>query len=58
MNKSTLGTRSTMMATKRAIQAITAIKYVEDIGLIATTFNGVIKIFDSFNFYQIWKNTN
>jgi len=47
-----------MMATKRAIQAITAIKYVEDIGLIATTFNGVIKIFDSFNFYQIWKNTN
>jgi len=51
MNKSTFGTRSTMMATKRAIQAITAIKYVEDIGLIATTFNGIIKIFDSFNFY-------
>lgn len=58
MNKSTVGTRSTMLATKRVIQAITAIRYVKDIGLIATTFNGHIKMFDAFNFYQIWKNTN
>ena len=51
MNKSVLGTRSTMLATKRVIQAITVIKYVKDIGLIASTFNGQVKIFDSFNFY-------
>lgn len=47
-----------MLATKRVIQAITQVRYSKDIGLIATTFNGHIKIFDSFNFYQIWKNTN
>lgn len=50
-NKSVLGTRSTMLPTKRVVQAITAIKYVKDIGLIASTFNGHIKMFDSFNFY-------
>ena len=31
---------------------------MRDIGLIATTFTGTVKIFDSFNFYQLWKNTN
>ena len=40
-----------MLPTKRVVQAITAIKYVKDIGLIASTFNGHIKMFDSFNFY-------
>ena len=30
---------------------ITKVKYVKDIGLIATAFNGTIKFFDAFNFY-------
>ena len=37
---------------------ITKIKYYKDIGLICTTFTGTIKIFDAFNFNQIWKNGN
>lgn len=30
---------------------ITSIRYIKDIGLVATAFNGTIKIFDAFNFY-------
>jgi len=26
--------------------------------LIVTAFNGTIKFFDPFNFYQVWKNDN
>jgi hypothetical protein len=37
---------------------ITKIRYWKDIGLIATTFDGTVKIFDAFNFNQIWKSTN
>lgn len=37
---------------------ITKLKYFKDIGLVGTTFMGAIKIFDAFNFHQIWKNTN
>lgn len=37
---------------------ITCLKYYKDIGLVATTFKGTIKIFDSINFTQIWKNSN
>jgi len=29
---------------------ITSIKYVRDIGLIATSFNGTLKFFDAFEF--------
>jgi hypothetical protein len=38
--------------------AITKLRYVKDIGLIGTSFNGTIKFFDPFNFYQVWKNDN
>ena len=37
---------------------ISKMRYVKDIGLIVTTFNGTIKFFDAFNFYQVWKNDN
>jgi len=37
---------------------ISNLRYVKDIGLIITAFNGTIKFFDAFNFYQIWKNDN
>ena len=43
---------------KRQVNPISKIKYVKDIGLIATAFNGTIKFFDPFNFYQIWRNDN
>jgi len=33
-------------------------KYVTDIGLIVTSFDGTIKFFDPFNFHQIWKSDN
>ena len=41
-----------------ASHEITKIRYVRDIGLIACNFRGMIKIFDAFNFHQIWKNDN
>jgi hypothetical protein len=31
---------------------------MRDIGLIATSFNGTIKIFDGFDFKEVWKNSN
>lgn len=45
-------------AQKTIKNPISKLKYIKDIGLIATTFNGTIKFFDAFNFYQIWKNDN
>lgn len=35
---------------KNPNKEITGVRYVKDIGLIATSFEGVIKIFDAFNF--------
>ena len=32
--------------------------YIRDIGLVAATNGGTIKFFDSFSFYQTWKNSN
>ena len=37
---------------------ITSVKYIKEIGLIATTFLGDIKVFDSYNFQQLWHNDN
>ena len=37
---------------------ITKVKYVKDIGLIATAFNGTVKFFDPFKFHQTWKTEN
>lgn len=37
---------------------ITKLKYFKDIGLVATAFQGTVKIFDSINFHQIWQNSN
>ena len=37
---------------------ITRVRYYKDIGLVATAFKGTVKIFDAFNFHQIWKNSN
>lgn len=45
------------MAEKMAY-ATTAIRYIKDIGLIVSTFDGHIKIFDAFNFYLVWRNSN
>lgn len=43
---------------RRNENEITGVRYIKDIGLIATAFNGTIKIFDAFNFNQLWKDTN
>jgi hypothetical protein len=37
---------------------LTCIKYMRDIGLIVTSFNGTVKIFDGFDFKEVWKNNN
>jgi hypothetical protein len=37
---------------------LTCIKYVRDIGLLVTSFNGTIKIFDGFDFKEVWKSSN
>jgi WD40 repeat protein len=37
---------------------ITCIRYVRDIGLICSTFNGTIKFFDAFNFNEQWCTMN
>ena len=37
---------------------ISQLRYLKDIGLIVTTFNGHIKFFDAFNFFTVWKNSN
>jgi hypothetical protein len=35
---------------KTNYKEITGIRYIKDIGLVATSFEGLIKIFDAFNF--------
>jgi len=37
---------------------ITSIRYVRDIGLIATALNGTVKIFDAFSFKELWSTSN
>lgn len=37
---------------------LTNIKYIRDIGLIVTSLYGSIKIFDGFNFKELWRSTN
>lgn len=37
---------------------MTCIRYMRDIGLIVTAFNGTVKIFDGFDFKEVWKTTN
>ena len=37
---------------------MTQIRYVRDIGLIATALNGTVKIFDGFDFKELWKSAN
>ena len=38
---------------------LTSIRYVRDIGLIATSLTGALKIFDAFSFTnEMWKTTN
>ena len=31
---------------------------MRDIGLIASSFNGTVKIFDGFDFKEVWKTSN
>ena len=50
--------KSNLNTQKAPKNPISALKYIKDIGLIATAFNGTIKFFDSYNFHQIWKNSN
>ena len=50
--------KSSMTTHKTPKKLISKLRYVKDIGLIITAFNGTIKFFDAFNFYQIWKNDN
>jgi hypothetical protein len=37
---------------------LTGIRYVRDIGLIATALNGTVKIYDAFEFKEVWKSSN
>jgi hypothetical protein len=39
-------------------QEITGVRYVREIGLICTTFTGVVKFFDGFNFLESWSSSN
>ena len=43
---------------KHAGNEITHIKYVRDIGLVASTFTGTVKFFDAFHFSTTWETTN
>ena len=47
-----------MGGAKAVEKPISKLTYIKDIGLIVTAFNGTIKFFDAFNFYQVWKNDN
>ena len=53
-----MGSKPSLFANKTPVNPISKLKYVKDIGLIATAFNGTIKFFDPFDFYQVWKNDN
>mmetsp|Transcript_33488 Transcript_33488/g.32550 ORF Transcript_33488/g.32550 Transcript_33488/m.32550 type:complete len:164 (+) Transcript_33488:889-1380(+) len=37
---------------------LTCIKYLRDIGLVVTSLNGTVKIFDGFDFKEQWKTSN
>ena len=37
---------------------ITEIKYIRDIGLVVSTFNGTIKFFEAISFSEKWANSN
>jgi hypothetical protein len=37
---------------------LTNIRYVRDIGLIATSLSGMIKLFDGFDFKEVWRSSN
>jgi hypothetical protein len=37
---------------------ITGLQYHKDIGLILTTFPGVLKVYDAFDFQQLWVTSN
>ena len=37
---------------------VTQVRYVREIGLIATALNGTVKIFDGFDFNLLWKSSN
>ena len=37
---------------------VTEIRYVRDIGLIASVFSGTVKFFDSFSFTEQWCTSN
>jgi hypothetical protein len=37
---------------------ITQIKYIRDIGLVVSTFNGTIKFFEAISFSEKWVNSN
>ncbi len=37
---------------------LTQIRYVREIGLIVTALNGQFKIFDGFDFKEVWKSSN
>ncbi len=50
LDTKTDGTQAVVSLNKKK-EEITCIKYVRDIGLIATTLNGCIKIFDAFSFH-------
>ena len=43
---------------KKKENEITELRYIRDIGLIASAFNGTIKFFDSFNFAEQWSTAN
>jgi hypothetical protein len=50
--------KSVIQSDGKMAYATTAIRYIKDIGLIVSTFDGHIKIFDAFTFYLVWRNSN
>jgi hypothetical protein len=44
--------------TDETAREITGIRYVKEIGLIVTTFDGSIKILDNITFKTLWHTTN
>jgi hypothetical protein len=37
---------------------LTTIRYIRDIGLICSSFNGTLKFFDAFDFNEQWCTSN
>ena len=50
-NKDGKTSKGGLNANKVQKKPISKLRYVKDIGLIATAFNGTIKFFDAFNFW-------